>query len=142
MISFQQPIDILNLRKQLMVEDAAKMQMQRQDTKDIFNALTEFAGAYKDFQDGKAELQAMDQGVGLMSDIGAIDPEIRDSFINLDRKQKPFVFELLRQGMFAPYAAGRAASEQAKGWAENRGVGGGGMPGGAPSNAVRVYFGP
>lgn len=116
MISFQQPIDILNLRKQLMVEDAAKMQMQRQDTKDIFNALTEFAGAYKDYSDSKNQAAAMDKGVGMMSDLGVIDPGIRDSFMNLDRQQKPFVFELLSQSMFRPYAAGQSAAQQAQAW--------------------------
>lgn len=141
MVSFQQPIDILGLRRQLMMEDAAKMQLQRQDTKDIFNALEQFAGAYKDYKGAQIEAEAMDKGVGMMADIGVIEPDIRDSFMNLDRKQKPFVFDLLRQGMFAPYAAGQSAAQQAQAWDKYR-SGGGGMPGGARNQYGYFYQGP
>lgn len=53
MISFQQPIDILNLRKQLMVEDAAKISQQKEYQNDLLNGLTQIAGAYADYKDNK-----------------------------------------------------------------------------------------
>jgi hypothetical protein len=88
---------------------------------------------------------AMDKGVGMMSDIGAVSPDVRDKFMNLDKREKPFVFDLLRQGMFAPYAAGQSAGFQAQAWDKYRqsgGGGGGGMPSGARNQYGYFYQGP
>lgn len=148
-MSFQIPYDIVGMRRQLMEEEAMRQrnellaQQQRQEEQQrIFNGIMQLGGVVKGFYDQKNQAEAMDKGVGMMSDLGVINPDTRDKFMNLDRTQKPFVFDLLRQGMFAPYAAGQSAAAQAQAWDQYRGGGGGGMPGGAPSNAVRVYFGP
>ena len=83
---------------------------------DIGGALAALGGMYGQYQDKKDMLVGMDRGVGFMSDIGAINPDIRDRFMNLDKREKPFVFDLLRQGMFVPFAAGQSAGFQAKAW--------------------------
>lgn len=83
---------------------------------DIGGALAALGGMYGQYRDKKDLLAGMDRGVGFMSDIGAINPDIRDKFMNLDNREKPFVFDLLRQGMFAPFAAGQSAGFQAKAW--------------------------
>lgn len=141
MIQFQAPVDILGLRRQQMVEDQARINMQRQYQQDMFSALSDVAGAYKDYNDSKNQAAAMDKGVGMMSDLGVIDPGIRDSFMNLDRSHKPLVYELLSQSMFKPYAAGQAAAQQAQAWDQYKNSGGG-MPGGARNQYGYFYQGP
>jgi hypothetical protein len=104
----------------------------------IMDGLAQLGGAFGDIADEKAMVGAMDKGVGFMSDIGAMQPEIRDKFMNLADKEKPFVFDLLRQGMFAPYAAGQSAGFQAQAWDKYRQSGGGGG-GGQPGGGWTVY---
>lgn len=104
---------------------------QRGNQKMIMDGLAQLGGAFGDIADEKAMSGAMDKAVGFMSDIEVIKPEIRDSFMNLDRREKPMVFDLLRQGMFAPFAAGQSAGFQAQAWDKYKskwGAGGGGSP--------------
>jgi hypothetical protein len=108
-----------------------QQEQQRYNQKMIMDGLTQLGGAFSDIADEKAMSGAMDKAVGFMSDIEVIKPEIRDSFMNLDRREKPMVFDLLRQGMFAPFAAGQSAGFQAQAWDKYRqsgGGGGGGQP--------------
>jgi hypothetical protein len=90
-----------------MQNQQGQQEQQRYNQKMIMDGLAQLGGAFGDIADEKAMVGAMDKGVGFMSDIGAMQPEIRDKFMNLADKEKPFVFDLLRQGMFAPYAAGQ-----------------------------------
>jgi hypothetical protein len=103
-----------------------QQEQQRYNQKMIMDGLTQLGGAFGDIADEKAMSGAMDKAVGFMSDIEVIKPEIRDSFMNLDRREKPMVFDLLRQGMFAPFAAGQSAGFQAQAWDKYRQSGGGG----------------
>ena len=108
-----------------------QQEQQRGNQKMIMDGLAQLGGAFGDIADKKAMVGAMDKGVGFMSDIGAMQPEIRDKFMNLTDKEKPFVFDLLRQGMFAPFAAGQSAGFTAQAWDEYKskwGAGGGGQP--------------
>lgn len=91
---------------------------QRQNQKMIFDGLMQLGGALKGIQDENTMLSAMDKGVGLMTDLGAIDPDTRDKFMNSDKKQKPLLFDLLQKGAFSPFAAGQSAGFQAKAWDE------------------------
>lgn len=91
---------------------------QQQNQKMIFDGLMQLGGALKGIQDEKDMLGAMDTGVGLMADLGAIEPDTRDMFMNADKKKKPLLFDLLRQGAFSPFAAGQSAGFQAKAWDE------------------------
>lgn len=108
---------------------------QLQNQKLIYDGLMQLGGAIKGVQDEKTMLGAMDSGVGLMTDLGAITPDTRDMFMNADKKQKPLLFELLQKGAFSPFAAGQSAGFQAKAWDNYRASGGGGGGGGmsAPS---------
>jgi hypothetical protein len=115
-----------------------QQEQQRGNQKMIMDGLAQLGGAFGDIADEKAMVGAMDKGVGFMSDIGAMQPEIRDKFMNLADKEKPFVFDLLRQGMFAPYAAGQSAGFQAQAWDKYRQSGGGGG-GGQPGGGWTVY---
>lgn len=111
--------------------------------KDIGGALAALGGMYGQYRDKKDLLAGMDRGVGFMSDIGAIQPDIRDKFINLDNREKPFVFDLLRQGMFAPFAAGQSAGFQAKAWDQYKSKwGAGASPNSANNKYGYVYQGP
>lgn len=130
-MSFQAPFSITDYTRLQMQADIANEERKQQEAQALWGAMTQLAGAYGDWKKGVDAAGAMDKGVGLMSDIGAISPDVRDKFMNLDRGEKPFVFDLLRQGMFAPYAAGQSAGFQAKAWDKyrNNGAGGGaGMP--------------
>jgi hypothetical protein len=97
-----------------------QQEQQRYNQKMIMDGLMQLGGAVAGMVDEKAMSGAMDKAVGLMSDIEVIKPEIRDSFMNLERREKPLVFDLLRQGMFAPYAAGQSAGFQAQAWDKYR----------------------
>jgi hypothetical protein len=103
-----------------MQNQQGQQEQQRYNQKMIMDGLAQLGGAFGDIADEKAMVGAMDKGVGFMSDIGAMQPEIRDKFMNLADKEKPFVFDLLRQGMFAPYAAGQSAGFQAAAWDKYR----------------------
>jgi hypothetical protein len=115
-----------------------QQEQQRGNQKMIMDGLAQLGGAFGDIADKKAMVGAMDKGVGFMSDIGAMQPEIRDKFMNLADKEKPFVFDLLRQGMFAPYAAGQSDGFRAAAWDKYRQSGGGGG-GGQPGGGWTVY---
>ena len=142
-MSFQAPFDILGMRRQQFVEEqAAQQQQQAQSARNqelLMNGLQMIGGAVGDYMDKKNQAAAMDKGVGMMSDLGVVDPGIRDSFMNLDRSQKPLVWDLLRQSMFAPYAAGQTAGAQAQAWDQYRNNGGGQRPG---NQYGYVYQGP
>ena len=97
-----------------------QQEQQRYSQKMLMDGLMQLGGAVAGMADEKAMSGAMDKAVGFMSDIEVIKPEIRDSFMNLDRREKPMVFDLLRQGMFAPYAAGQSAGFQAAAWDKYR----------------------
>ena len=101
-------------------QQAEQQEQQRYNQKMIMDGLAQLGGAFGDIADEKAMVGAMDKAVGFMSDIEVIKPEIRDSFMNLDRREKPLVFDHLRQGMFAPYAAGQSAGFQAQAWDKYR----------------------
>ena len=89
---------------------------QRYNQKMLLDGLTELGGAIKGAKDEKDMLSAMDSGVGLMTDLGAINPDTRDKFMNSDKKQKPLLFGLLQKGAFSPFAAGQSAGFQARAW--------------------------
>ena len=97
-----------------------QQEQQRYNQKMIVDGLAQLGGAFSDAADEKAMIGAMDKGVGLMADVGAIKPDIRDKFLNLDDKEKAPVFDLLRQGMFAPFSAGQSAGFQAQAWDQYR----------------------
>ena len=108
-----------------------QQEQQRYSQKMLMDGLMQLGGAVAGMADEKAMSGAMDKAVGFMSDIEVIKPEIRDSFMNLDRREKPMVFDLLRQGMFAPFAAGQSAGFQAQAWdkyKKNWGSDAGGQP--------------
>lgn len=133
-MSFQAPFNPMGLMEARMQADLYQQQQQRAYAQDIMGSLTQLAGAYGSWKKGKDMLGAMDKGVGLMSDIGAIEPDIRDRFINLKPEEKPFVFDLLRQGMFTPYAAGQSAGFQAAAWDKYKNSGGS-----APTGSFFTY---
>ena len=108
------------MRRLQMAEAMQEQQQMQNNQQMVIGGLMQLGGAYSDWSDKKAAAGAMDKGVGLMSDIGAIQPDIRDKFMNLNEREKPFVFDLLRQGMFAPYAAGQSAGFQAQAWDKYR----------------------
>jgi hypothetical protein len=144
-MSFQAPFSIMDYADLQMKTDMANEQRKQQETQALWGAVTQLAGAYGDWKKGEDMVGAMDKGVGMMSDIGAVNPDVRDKFMNLDKREKPFVFDLLRQGMFAPYAAGQSAGFQAQAWDKYRqggGGGGGGMPSGARNQYGYFYQGP
>jgi hypothetical protein len=143
-MSFQAPFDPMDFMRMRMTAEQQRMGNEQAKYVGISNAIDSLLGAYSTSRDEAAEIGAMDKGVGMMSDIGAVNPDVRDKFMNLDKREKPFVFDLLRQGMFAPYAAGQSAVQQARGWADNRGGGGGGggMPSGARNQYGYFYQGP
>lgn len=102
---------------QLELQNQNNQQLQqRYNQKMLLDGLTELGGAIKNAQDEGTALEAMDTGVGLMSDLGAITPDTRDKFMGADKKKKPLLFELLRQGAFSPFAAGQSAGFQAQAW--------------------------
>lgn len=104
---------------QLEMQNQQNQQAQaQQNQKMVFDGLMQLGGALKGIEDEKDMLGAMDTGVGLMADLGAIEPDTRDMFMNADKKKKPLLFDLLRQGTFSPFAAGQSAGFQAKAWDE------------------------
>jgi hypothetical protein len=142
-MAFQAPFDIMDYARMRMTAEAQQQQQQQaqaaRNQELLMNGLQMIGGAVGDYMDKKNQAAAMDKGVGMMSDIGVIKPDIRDSFMNLDRSQKPLVWDLLRQSMFAPYAAGQSASAQAQAWDQYRNNGGGQRPG---NQYGYVYQGP
>jgi hypothetical protein len=135
-MTFQAPYDIMGMRNAVVREDALKQEQQQYNQKMLFDGLMQLGGAIKGMQDESTMLGAMDTGVGLMADLGAIKPDTRDMFMNADKKKKPLLFDLLRQGAFSPYAAGQSAGFQAKAWDEYKSK----WPaGGGPSSANNQY---
>lgn len=139
-------IEMQNQRanQRLAVEaNLANQEQRRQNQKMIFDGLMELGGAIKGMQDESTMLGAMDRGVELMADLGAIEPKTRDMFMDTKKKQKPLLFDLLRQGMFSPYAAGQSAGFQAAAWNEykQKQPAGGGetAPSGSSANNKQGY---
>ena len=124
-MAFQAPFDIVGMRRQRFLEDQAAQGQQMAQQQQLMSGLKELGGAVGGYMDDKNEAAAMDKGVGMMSDLGVIKPDIRDSFMNLDRSQKPFVYDLLNKSMFGPYAAGQTAGAQAQAWGNRTGPNGG-----------------
>jgi hypothetical protein len=124
-MQFQAPFDIVDMRKQRFLEQQAAQEQQQYQQQQLMKGLQQLGGAVGGYIDNKNQAAAMDKGVGMMSDLGIVDPGIRDSFMNLDRSQKPLVWDLLNKSMFAPYAAGQTAGAQARAWDQykNNGIG-------------------
>lgn len=120
MYSYQPPIDILDLRKQLMTEDMARQaqqqKMQEGIQQGIGGALASIGDMYGKARDKKKMLAGMDKAVGAMSDMGAITTDFRDKYMAVDQEVRPFLFEAIASPMFKSYTAGQSAAAQAQAW--------------------------
>jgi hypothetical protein len=72
-------------------------------TNDIGSALVGLAGMYAGSVEKKDALKGMDTAVMGMSDLGAITPDFRDSYLNADDRTRPFLFQALASPMFQSY---------------------------------------
>jgi hypothetical protein len=101
-------------------------------TNDIGSALVGLAGMYAGSVEKKDALKGMDTAVMGMSDLGAITPDFRDSYLNADDRTRPFLFQALASPMFQSYNAGQSAAAQAQAWDQYKTKWGSNAGGGGP----------